>query len=337
VIARLDRSAESPAAFSRQTPLATAAIEPSSIGLHALTGRAKMEHYKMPAQQNENDASAPPTSEMSSTENRTNELSIADWTRSSISVWSDIRFTEGERELRHPAMFPMMLVERLVRCYTKDSDRVILDPFLGSGSTLAVAKNLGRSGIGFEVYDDYIKLAHSRLSQPSLFPATGSQITIHKADARQITKFVGANSVDFCFTSPPYWDVLAQRRSADQKETRNYDDQRDLGLVEDYDRFADDLRQVFAGVYTVLRPGKFCVINVMDLRKGSRFFALHMDLTKRLIEIGFILDGVIIWDRRQEYESLGAVGFPRTFRINEVHEFLLVFQKPRDVQPSASQ
>jgi len=291
----------------------------------------------MPEPKIENDGGALPAGEMGAPENRANELSIADWTRSSISVWSDIRFTEGERQLRHPAMFPMMLVERLVRCYTKDSDRVFLDPFLGSGSTLAVAKNMGRSGIGFEVYDDSIKLAHSRLSQPSLFPAPGSQITIHKADARQITKFVDASSVDFCFTSPPYWDVLAQRRSADQKETRNYDDQRDLGLVEDYDRFLDDLRQVFAGVYTVLRPGKYCVIDVMDLRKGPKFFPLHLDLAKRLIEIGFVHDGIIIWDRRQEYENLGAAGYPHAFRINEVHEFLLIFQKPRDVQPSAPQ
>jgi hypothetical protein len=62
-----------------------------------------------------------------------------------------------------------------------------------------------------------------------------------------------------------------------------------------------------------------------------------LDLAKRLIEIGFVHDGIIIWDRRQEYENLGAAGYPHAFRINEVHEFLLIFQKPRDVQPSAPQ
>ena len=291
----------------------------------------------MPEQKNENDCGAPAAGELGGSENPANDLSESDWARNSISVWSDIRFTEAERQLRHPAMFPMMLVERVIRCYTKSSDRVILDPFLGSGTTLAAAKNMGRSGIGFEVYDDYIKLAHGRLSQQNLFSAPGAQITIHKADAREITKFVEPNSVDFCFTSPPYWDILAQRRGADREEIRNYDDQRDLGLMQDYDRFLEDLRQIFAGVYAVLRPGKFCVINVMDLRKGPSFFPLHMDLVQRLAEIGFVLDGIIIWDRRQEYGNLRALDFPNAFRIKEVHEFLLVFQKPRDAQPSASE
>src|ERR1035441_7055701 len=125
----------------------------------------------MPEQKNRDDADVLAADEVAGAENRANELSSDDWTRFSNSIWSDIRFTLGERQLRHSAMFPMMLVERLIRCYTKNTDRVILDPFLGSGSTLAVTKNMGRSGIGFEVYDHFIKLARGRLSQENLFPA----------------------------------------------------------------------------------------------------------------------------------------------------------------------
>ena len=96
---------------------------------------------------------------------RANGLSGSDWTRFSISIWSDIRFTPEERQLRYPAMFPTMLVERLIRCFTTNSDRVILDSFLGSGSAIVAAKSLCRSGIGFDVYDDFVELANERLRQ----------------------------------------------------------------------------------------------------------------------------------------------------------------------------
>src|SRR5579885_2672673 len=94
---------------------------------------------------------------------RANDLDGRAWTRSSISVWSDIRWTREEQQLRHPAMFPAMLAERLIQCFTRAEERCVLDPFLGSGSTLVAAENQGRTGIGFEVYPEFIHLARRRL------------------------------------------------------------------------------------------------------------------------------------------------------------------------------
>jgi len=281
-----------------------------------------------------NDSGAPIEEGPRKPENRANELSGSDWTRFSISIWSDIRFTTEERQLGHPAMFPTMLIERLIRCLTNQSDRVILDPFLGSGSTLVAAKNLGKSGIGFDVYENFLQLAEGRLRQQHLFPTPDAEIKLHKADARQLTNFVEPNSVDFCVTSPPYWDILTQKRTADYKETRHYGEHDDdLGHTGDYDSFLQQLKEVFQQVYTVLRPGKYCVVNVMDLRKGPRFFPFHADLANRLVEVNFILDDIIIWDRRQEYNNLRSLGYPYTFRVNKVHEFLLIFQKPKEESP----
>jgi DNA modification methylase len=53
-------------------------------------------------------------------EKRANYLSGRDWKRYSISVWNDIRKTKDEARLKHPAMFPKMLVERLIECFTTD-------------------------------------------------------------------------------------------------------------------------------------------------------------------------------------------------------------------------
>jgi DNA modification methylase len=258
---------------------------------------------------------------------RANDLDGREWTRSSISVWNDLRWSREEQQLEHPAMFPAMLAERLIRCFTRVSDRIILDPFLGSGSTLVAAQNLGRTGIGVEIYPEFLRLAQTRL-RPE--PAA----ILHQGDARRLRRFVEAESVDFCVTSPPYWDILTRHRSADYKQTRSYGNGRgDLGRCADYARFLAALAQVFAGVYDVLKPGRYCVVNVMDLRKKSRFFPFHADLAAALQNIGFLFDDLIIWDRRQEYNNLRPLGYPSVFRINKIHEYLLIFQKPQPAAP----
>ena len=66
----------------------------------------------------------------------------------------------------------------------------------------------------------------------------------------------------------------------------------------------------------------------MDLRKGSRFYPFHSDLARKMEDIGFIFDDIIIWDRRLDYNNLRALGYPSVFRLNKVHEFLLIFKKP---------
>lgn len=256
---------------------------------------------------------------------RANELDGRNWTRLSISVWSDIRWTPEEQKLRHPAMFPSMLVERLLQCLTRSSDLRILDPFMGSGSTLVAARNQKRTGIGFEVYPHFIRLARQRL---------GRSGRIYRADAREINRHLKPESIDFCVTSPPYWDILTQKRTADYKQIRHYgEDGSDLGRIADYKLFLNELSGVFAQVFEVLRPGKYCVVNVMDLRKTNRFFPLHSDLAARMQRIGFLFDDLIIWDRRQEYNNLRPLGYPHVFRVNKIHEFLLIFQKPLAVPP----
>ena len=67
----------------------------------------------------------------------------------------------------------------------------------------------------------------------------------------------------------------------------------------------------------------------MDLRKKNNFFPFHIDVANMMQQIGFIFDDIIIWDRRQEYNNLRSLGYPYVFRINKIHEFILIFQKPK--------
>ncbi|MHC4337357.1 MAG: DNA methyltransferase, partial [Planctomycetota bacterium] len=152
---------------------------------------------------------------------RANDLDGKEWTSHSISIWKDIRKTSDEMRLDHPAMFPIMLVKRIIRCFTTSSEKMILDPFMGSGSTLIGACLLGRKGVGFEIYPDYVELAKQRLSIYTRNQSSPSFV-IYPHDARRLTDFVEPSSIDFCFTSPPYWNILTQRRTADYKQVRNY-------------------------------------------------------------------------------------------------------------------
>lgn len=274
----------------------------------------------------------PPRSPRRPPARRANDLAGAEWTRASISVWNDLRKTPEETSRKHPAMFPAALAERLIRCFTRDGEGPILDPFAGSGSTLLAACGLERPALGFEVNPQYADLAETRLTEAQF--QAGKQYTLHRASAASLPELVAPGSVAFCVTSPPYWDILAQRRTADGRATRDYAPaEDDLSREPEYERFVERLAGVFDRVFDTLRPGGYCVVNVMDLRKRDRFYPLHSDLAIALSspERGgrYLYDDLIIWDRRADYNNLRPLGYPAVFRINKVHEYLLIFQRPR--------
>lgn len=270
-----------------------------------------------------------------------NALDGKRWIQNSISVWSDLRKSTEEVRLKHPAIFPEMLVERLIETFLPIKGETILDPFTGSGSTIVTAEKMGKRGVGIELSEDYAALASQRIAEVAsqrfdeeASSSDQSQVEIKSrvvhGSAMDLSKHVTPGSVDLCITSPPYWNVLNQRRSADHKAVRHYGNhEQDLGVVEDYQEFLTELTQVFAQVLEALRPGGYCCVIVMDLRKKSRFFPFHSDLAARLQQIGYIYDDLIIWNRQSEYNNLRPLGFPSVFRVNKVHEFILLMQKPK--------
>ena len=258
---------------------------------------------------------------------RLNDLDGKTWTRYSISVW-DIVKSPQEMKLRHPAMFPAELVKRLINIYTKKGN-VILDTFMGSGSTVLAARNLGRKSIGFEISKEFVKLAKERLSQQLLFTSNDEKDPlIYEDDARNLLNYLEPESIDLVVTSPPYWDIHLQKRTADYKEIRPYTESKlDLGNIKDYKEFIGELKEIFGKVYTALKPEKHCIIIVMDLRKKNKFYPFHIDIANTMIEIGFEFEDIIIWDRKQEYSNLRPLGYPYVFRVNKIHEYILIFKK----------
>ena len=74
----------------------------------------------------------------------------------------------------HPATRPTKLYRKIVEGFSKKED-LVLDCFMGSGTTAVVCKQLNRNFIGFEISKEYVELAQKRLSQKVLFPLTEQQ------------------------------------------------------------------------------------------------------------------------------------------------------------------
>ena len=81
---------------------------------------------------------------------------------STLSIWNVN--PARAKKIGHPAPFPVELAERFINLYSYEKD-LILDPFIGSGTTALAASKLKRSYIGYEVNAEYCKLAEKRLAE----------------------------------------------------------------------------------------------------------------------------------------------------------------------------
>ena len=84
-----------------------------------------------------------------------------------FNVW-EIATTKGNCTLGHPAIFPESLARDHILSWSNEGD-VVFDPFSGSGTTLKMARLMGRQGIGIEIHERYCEIAAERLRQRLLF------------------------------------------------------------------------------------------------------------------------------------------------------------------------
>jgi modification methylase len=90
-----------------------------------------------------------------------NTITKDEFFESTLDVW-EIR-PEHARRIGHPAPFPVELPERLIHLYTYRDD-VVLDPFMGSGSTAVAAVRTGRHYVGYDTDAGYVALAEERIA-----------------------------------------------------------------------------------------------------------------------------------------------------------------------------
>ena len=256
------------------------------------------------------------------------------------SVLASVTPPRDKLKARHPATFSETDIERLIRLFTKPGERV-LDPFLGSGSTLIACARTGREGIGVELIPEWAQTARERIGaqrgdrpgQAALLPDAGPPLTVIEGDAREATASLPDDSVHFLVTSPPYWSILGKKsgmkakaeREAKGLPTKYSEHEADLGNIADYDEFLEVLGAVFEACARVLMPKRYACVIVSDFRHGPRFYLYHADLARVLERHGYALKGITVLI--QDNKNLYPFGIPFQFISNVHHQYILILQR----------
>ena len=107
-------------------------------------------------------------------------LTSDEFMEATLDVWNIA--PESARRVRHPAPFPVELPERLIQLYTYAGD-LVLDPFMGSGSTLVAAARTGRRYVGYDLDESYVAIARERVATAGA-RGTGSTAGVRPAAGR---------------------------------------------------------------------------------------------------------------------------------------------------------
>ena len=268
--------------------------------------------------------------------NNLNCLSAKDWLKSQLGVW---QFIYEKRDIRdknlHPATFPISLAKKVIELFTHEGELVI-DPFIGSGTTLVAAQDVNRNAVGFDLQEKYIKLAQSRLANQNMFNKT-KQMAVQD-DARNIHNYFDKETVSLIWTSPPYANLLNRVRKNKSRKYRNNEqlgkveqysqDERDLGImsIEEYTRTMGD---IYENLLPLLKPKAHCVINVPDMWWENQRITIHISLVEELRKRGYELRNIIIWDRTNIVNQIGIFGYPSNYiTMGVTFEYLLDFWRP---------
>ena len=231
----------------------------------------------------------------------------------------------------HPATFSEKDVARLVRFFTR-KDGLVLDPFLGSGSTAVACITEGRRCLGFELYDRWYRQAQTRVRTALADVGPRDEPDVRCCDALGGLAGLEADSVDFVVTSPPYWSILGKRdHKAERERTRNNlatdygDDPRDLSTIVEYGAFLAAFAEHLAEYYRVLKTSAYAAVIVSDFRHAQRYYLFHADVAARMEAAGFTVQGLIVLI--QDHKKLYPYGYPGTFVPNISNQYIVVGRK----------
>ena len=269
--------------------------------------------------------------------NKLNCLSAKEWIKAQLGVW---QFTYEKRDIRnkdiHPATFPIALAKRVIELFTHKGE-LVLDPFVGSGTTLIAAQDLNRNAIGFDLQEKYIQLCDERLNSNSNLFTDSWQMAIQD-DARNIKSWILPETVSLIWTSPPYANLLNRRRTNKSRRDRDNgqlgkieqysQDKRDLGTLP-IEEFTLAIGDIFEDLLPLLRPKAHCVINVPDMWCENTRVTIHVSLIEEMRKRGYELRNIIIWDRTNVVNNIGIFGYPSNYiTMGVTFEYLLDFWKP---------
>lgn len=195
--------------------------------------------------------------------------------------------------------------------YSKEGD-LVLDQFVGGGTTAVEAKLTGRNFIGIDINPKAIEIAQKKCDFDF---DSNTQISFSCGDARNLN--LPNEYVDLICTHPPYADIIRYSEGIEG----------DLSLLP-RKLFLKEMDSVAQECFRVLKNDKFCAILMGDMRKKGMVQSLAMD-TMRVFELaGFRLKEIIL----KEQHNCKATGYWKTNSIKYnflllAHEYLFIFKK----------
>lgn len=195
--------------------------------------------------------------------------------------------------------------------YSQEGD-VVLDQFIGGGTTAVEAKLTYRNFVGFDINPEAVETSRAKCS----FNFEGDNILrLECADARMLP--LENESIDLICTHPPYADIIHYSENIDG----------DLSLLP-MKPFLAEMEKVAAESYRVLKKGKFCAILMGDMRKKGMVQPLGFETMRVFESAGFKTKEIII----KEQHNCKATGYWKTNSIKFnflllAHEYLFVFKK----------
>ena len=229
------------------------------------------------------------------------------------TVWS---FPDRGKWATHDAgyrgNFSPYVAKNIILRYSKEGD-LVLDQFVGSGTTLIECKLNNRNAIGIDINPNAVEITKQKL----LFDCNHTpQIQIMQGNAVDL-KNIADNSIDLICTHPPYADIINYSENIDS----------DLSLLP-IKPFLTQIETVAKECFRVLKKGKFCAAVMGDTRKNGNVQPLGFEVMQRFISAGFTQKEIII----KQQHNCKATGYWKTNseKFNFLllaHEYIFVFRK----------
>lgn len=219
--------------------------------------------------------------------------------------------------------FIPQIPNQFLRRYTKKREW-ILDPFLGSGTTLIECKRLGRNGLGVEMNKKVVDIAKSNVAKEK--NPHKVKIKIINADScsfnyKEQIKKLSNGSVQFLLMHPPYWDII---KFSNKKS--------DLSNADSVNDFLKMFGKVAGKTYPVLEKGRYCAVVIGDKYSSGEWIPLGFYVMQEMMKNGYKLKSTIVKNfeqttaKRNQKDLWRYRALAGGFYIFK-HEYIFLFQK----------
>ncbi len=224
---------------------------------------------------------------------------------------------------------------------------MVVDPFLGTGSTLVASVEADRSGVGFEIVDKYSEIARKRVEEAlnakrGRERLTGEQVPWAKvlhANSKALSSIWKENGfppADYCITSPPYWNQLKRNhirqkgRTEKGLDTVYSTDPEEIGNIDDYREFLAEMKLIFDEVYKVMKPNGYLTVITNNVFFGGEMYPLAFDTVSTLSKqpYGWVPKDEKVWC--QDDKALLPLGVFNAWVGNRHHQYCLIFRKEEE-------